>query len=105
MTICFYGLEGLKQIVLPNSLQIIGNYALSGTQITELVIPSSVQSVGVGALRGRSLASLTLPMKSDWSLLEIFDGVSGDLFVSITGSNPINSSDAFNLRNLKRYFR
>ena len=97
----FYGLQGLKHIVLPDSLQFIGNYALSGTQITELVIPSSVQSVGVGALRGRSLASLTLPMKSDWSLLEIFDGVSGDLFVSITGSNPINSSDAFNLRNLK----
>ena len=40
--------ESLEQIVLPNTLEIIGEYAFRGTAISELVLPSSVVKLGKG---------------------------------------------------------
>ena len=44
---CFYGALKLKEIVLPNTLKIIMNEAISKTGITRIIVPESVKLFGV----------------------------------------------------------
>ena len=48
----FYQCSSLKEIIIPNSVTSIGNYAFSSSGITEITIPDSVVSLGNFAFDG-----------------------------------------------------
>lgn len=57
-----YGLSQIKNIVLPNSVTRIGNYAFVNTSIESLNIPDSVTNIGFGTLKYcDDLTSISLP--------------------------------------------
>ena len=51
----------MEKLVLPEGLETIGNYAFSGTAITEVTIPSTVTTIGYGAFNSTNLKTLTVP--------------------------------------------
>ena len=55
--------QEIKDLVIPNSVTSIGNYAFSGcSSLTSVTIPNSVTSIGDGAFSGcSSLTSVTIP--------------------------------------------
>ena len=62
----FYGYNAsnasLESLTLPSTLKTIGDYAFQYTKITELVIPEGVTSIGWAAFRtGSLLTSVTIP--------------------------------------------
>lgn len=58
----FYDNKNLAEIVLPDSLEIIGGYAFSNTAITSLTVPENVTEIDEGAFCGcGSLTEVTLP--------------------------------------------
>ncbi len=61
----FYDVQGLSNLILPNSLTIIGKYSISGCwNLTSLKIPDNVTEIGYGAMYGcTNLQELILPKK------------------------------------------
>ena len=57
----FYGQSKITEIVLPESLINIGNYAFSLSSLTNIVIPDSVQTIGEHAFESSGLENITLP--------------------------------------------
>ena len=59
----FSGCSGLTSITIPNSITSIGNYAFSGCSgLTSITIPNSITSIGDGAFSGCcGLTSITIP--------------------------------------------
>lgn len=55
--------EEIKELVIPNSITTIGDYAFQGcSSLTSVTIPNSVTSIGVGAFEWcKSLTSITIP--------------------------------------------
>lgn len=66
----FYGLEGLKEITLPQSLTEIADNAFAGTSLTEITIPASVKKIGANAFANCSLLS-EINFATDAQLKEI----------------------------------
>lgn len=82
----FYRL-GLQSVVLPKSTTELGNYALSGNDITTLTVPDGVTHIGIGCFEeDLSLRSITLPP----SLTSIDDRA----FNSCYGMTELHISDA-----------
>ena len=57
----FANRTALTQIVLPSSLQTIGNNAFSGCPLTEIVLPNGLQTIGDSAFKGCSFTEVSLP--------------------------------------------
>ena len=51
----------IKDLVIPNSVTSIGNYAFYGCSLSSVAIPKSVTSIGNYAFYGCSLSSVTIP--------------------------------------------
>ncbi|MCR5120356.1 MAG: leucine-rich repeat protein [Lachnospiraceae bacterium] len=47
----FFGAENLEKIILPDSMEKIGDYAFSETELSGITIPSKVKEIGEGAFR------------------------------------------------------
>jgi len=81
----FFGLENLKKIVFPDSLQEIGDSALTYTGITEINIPDSVNSIGNNAFSMcDNLVSAKLPEKLSTINARLFDND-----INLTTINPL----------------
>lgn len=52
---CFYGCKSLKKVVIPPSVETIGDYAFCSSTFDKLVIPNSVKSIGIGCFRDASI--------------------------------------------------
>lgn len=50
----FYNCSSLRNIILPDSLEVIGDYAFQGTDLRSITIPRNVSRLGVGAFAGPS---------------------------------------------------
>ncbi|SHK08827.1 Leucine rich repeat-containing protein [Hathewaya proteolytica DSM 3090] len=56
-----YGTEGIKSVVLPETIKNIGLMAFRNNNITSLVLPNSVETIGSGAFASnKDLSTLTL---------------------------------------------
>ena len=56
--------KNIKEVSLPSSLEVIGDYAFNRCELTSLVIPENVKSIGARAFQYcTGLTSLTLPGK------------------------------------------
>jgi hypothetical protein len=51
----------LTEVVIPNGVTTIGEYAFSGNQLTEVVIPNSVTTIGEYAFSGNQLTEVVIP--------------------------------------------
>ena len=71
----------VKDLVVPNSVTSIGDYAFSGASfITSVTIPSSVTSIGNGAFGGcSSLTSLKISDIASWCIINFADNCSNPL--------------------------
>ncbi len=84
----------VTDLVIPNSVTSIGNYAFSGcTSLASVTIPDSVTSIGEDVFRGcSSLTSLTLPTMEQ-TLSYLFDSVPSSLKeVTVLGGTTICAS-------------
>lgn len=45
---CLYGCKNIKSVLIPTSVEEIGNYAFAYMSMDTLVIPNSVKSIGIG---------------------------------------------------------
>ena len=83
--------DGLKSIIIPNSVTSIGSYAFYGCSgLTSLTIPNSVTSIGNGAFEYCSgLTSLTIPNSVTSIGESAFSGCSG--LTSLTIPNSVTS--------------
>ncbi|AYO19894.1 leucine-rich repeat domain-containing protein [Vibrio owensii] len=50
-----------KDVIIPDSVSIIGDYAFSNDQLTSVIIPDSVKIIGRRAFQDSKLTSLILP--------------------------------------------
>ena len=58
----FKGKEEVKNVIIPDSVQVIGEEAFSGSGITELVVPEGVKKIGACAFAScQSLKRIVLP--------------------------------------------
>ena len=78
----------LTEIILPNSITTIGDWAFSGTPITSVTIPNSVTTIGTWAFNNTSLTSIDIPNSVEtigtWALAVNFRLTSVTLSNSIT---------------------
>jgi len=57
----FYGCKSLKSIDMPATVEVIGDYAFSGTAFTEFDLGPSLKTIGASAFEGVPLTVLYLP--------------------------------------------
>lgn len=82
----FAGCENLKEIILPNGVKNIGNYAFESTAIEKLTVPSTVIYIGQGAFTNcTSLSQITL-----WNGLE---RISASVFECCTALKEVDIPD------------
>ena len=83
--------EEVKDLVIPNSVTSIGNYAFSGCSgLTSVTIPNSVTSIGPAAFREcTGLTSVTIPNSVTSIEYGTFEGCSG--LTSVTIPNSVTS--------------
>ena len=86
----FYGCSKLNNVVLPNTLEIIGQNAFYGTDVKDITIPNSVKIIDYCAFQSSKLTSVTFGN----SLEEI-----GDMAFS---SVPLETIDFSSAQKLKR---
>ena len=86
--------DGLKSIIIPNSVTSIGSYAFYGCSgLTSLTIPNSVTSIGESAFRGCSgLTSLTIPNSVTSIGNGAFYNCSGLTSITVDSKNTIYDS-------------
>ncbi len=56
-----YNINCTGEVVLPDGLTSVGDYAFSGSKLTSIIIPSSVTSIGSYSFYDSALESLTIP--------------------------------------------
>ena len=80
----FGWIEALKEVILPNTLTEIGNYAFSGcTGLTSITIPEGVTSIGEYAFSGcNSLESVTIPQSVSSIGNRAFADCTGTLYIN-----------------------
>ncbi|MDE6295294.1 MAG: leucine-rich repeat protein [Muribaculaceae bacterium] len=93
----FEGYSGLTSVTIPNSVTSIGNYAFSGCSgLTSVTIPESVTAIGIYAFSGcRGLTSVTIPESVTKIGNSAFSGCSGLTSVTIPASVTTIGDDAF----------
>jgi len=87
------------ELIIPNSVTSIGNYAFSSNQLTSVTIPNSVTSIGTEAFRYNQLTSVTIPN----SVTSIGSGAFSDnQLTSVTIPNSVTSigTEAFRTNQL-----
>lgn len=57
----YYGGYKTESLTLPESVEIIGDYAFFGSRLSSINIPKSVKKIGKGAFWGSSLISVNIP--------------------------------------------
>ena len=57
---CFYDMEYLKSVTIPNSVKTIGAYAFDETALRSVTIPKSVKTIGACAFSQTKLRSVTI---------------------------------------------
>ncbi|MGN0805401.1 MAG: leucine-rich repeat protein, partial [Candidatus Coproplasma sp.] len=85
----FYGLSGLKSIVIPASVTEIADYAFAGSGLTSIVIPATVRKIGTYAFAGcENLATITFAdgctLEEIGSFAFADTGISGELILPAT---------------------
>ncbi len=93
---------GLTSVTIPNSVTSIGNYAFSGCGLTSVTIPNSVTSIGNYAFEYcRSLTSVTIPNSVTSIGISAFSSCSGLTSVTIPNSvTSIGNSAFYNVLNI-----
>ncbi len=57
----FSSIEGIKTVVIPNAVKIIGDDAFRSCGLESLTLGNSVTTIGMGAFDGSNLSSVTIP--------------------------------------------
>ena len=57
----FNGYTALKEVILPDSLQIINRYAFKGTSLKEITLPDGLVSIGDSAFNNTLLTEVVIP--------------------------------------------
>ena len=91
----FDGCSSLTSVIIPNSVKSIGDYAFEGCSgLTSITIPNSVTSIGNYAFRGCSgLTSVTIPNSVRGIGRGAFKGCSNLSSVTVERSKPYGISD------------
>lgn len=87
-----YKTESLK---LPESVEIIGDYAFSGSRLSSINIPKGVKKIGKGAFWGSSLISVNIPNGVEIIDQETFKDCSSLSLINMPNSVKTISSEAF----------
>ncbi len=73
----FYSLSALRVVILPEGVEVIGDYAFAFcVQLENVVLPSTLTSIGKGAFQGSAIKTLHISEKtkltsiSDWAFAE-----------------------------------
>lgn len=81
---------------IPNdgSITIIGEYALSGLQVSEIVIPEGVTTVRANALQyNKALKKISLPSTLGFLDVNTFSGISGDVMLLFPKGHPTYTAE------------
>ena len=94
-TLYIGGEEVEGDLVIPNGVTSISNYAFDGcTDLTSVTIPDSVTSIGNNAFRDcSSLTSVTFENTTGWYLHSSSTATSGTLLSSSSLSNPSTAAE------------
>ena len=87
-----YKTESLK---LPESVEIIGDYAFSGSRLSSINIPKGVKKIGKGAFWDSSLISVNIPNGVEIIDQETFKDCSSLSLINMPNSVKTISSEAF----------
>lgn len=87
-----YSIPPLNEVLLPNSLQYIGDYCFSRNNLNSIILPDSLVSIGRGAFQMTKLSSISIPA----SVMSI----SQYAFSSINYLNSVRFEDGENILNL-----
>lgn len=87
-----YKTESLK---LPESVEIIGDYAFSGSRLSSINIPKGVKKIGKGAFWGSSLISVNIPNGVEIIDQETFKDCPSLSLINMPNSVKTISSEAF----------
>lgn len=87
-----YKTESLK---LPESVEIIGDYAFSGSRLSSINIPKGVKKIGKGAFWGSSLISVNIPNGVEIIDQETFKDCSSLSLINMPNSVKTIGSEAF----------
>lgn len=81
--------KGLMQkIILPDSVQYIGNYALQNTGLTEITLPQDLRSIGNFALSNTSLSEIHIPFHTESISQNFASGCSELETITVAEDNP-----------------
>ena len=87
-----YSIPPLNEVLLPNSLQYIGDYCFSRNNLNSIILPDSLVSIGRGAFQMTKLSSISIPA----SVMSI----SQYAFSSINYLNSVRFEDGENILKL-----
>ena len=87
-----YSIPPLNEVLLPNSLQYIGDYCFSRNNLNSIILPDSLVSIGRGAFQMTKLSSISIPA----SVMSI----SQYAFSSINYLTSVRFEDGENILNL-----
>ena len=73
---CFMHFEKLEEIILPSTLERIGDYAFHACGLKQITLPDSVLKIGKGFLSKTGVEELTLPRWLPYPDLRMLDGSS-----------------------------
>ena len=91
----------VESLILPDSLEIIGQYALYGcNNLTSITIPDNVTTIGDYVFAGCDLTSMTIPVSVTTVGEHIFGEVVDEDFIS---EIIVQSEDLYNHPNLAEY--
>lgn len=91
----YYGGYKTESLTLPESVEIIGDYAFFGSRLSSINIPKSVKKIGKGAFWGSSLISVNIPNGVEIIDQETFKGCSFLSLINVPNSVKTISSEAF----------
>jgi len=77
----FKNCSSINDVVIPNGVTTIGDYAFESLSVTSLTIPDTVEQIGVGALYGcNKLQSLSIPFVGQSKDASAYSAVFGYIF-------------------------
>ena len=88
----FYSCYALTSVVIPNSVTLIGEWALADTKLKYVEIPDGVTDICSDAFRGTPLDSISIPRSVKYIGIQVFNGCSRLKKVKVDSDNIVYDS-------------